>query len=96
MNEIAFAFDLKDRAVRKVICNIREDEDNDKIIISSYKGYKILDNEEEFKYLLSKKVEIMQALRRYYKDVERFNANGKYQLGFSSEEKVEVMKTIGV
>ena len=96
MSHLAYAFNISERMVRQVICDIREDDEVQKIIIGCDKGYKVLSKEEEFAYLLSKKCEILKSLKRYYKDIKRFNANDNYTLDFTEEEKLDIMKTIGV
>ena len=96
MSHLAYVFNISERSVRQVICDIREDDSIEKIIIGCDKGYKVLSKEEEFAYLLSKKCEILKSLKRYYKDIKRFNANDNYTLDFTEEEKLDIMKTIGV
>ena len=91
MAELSFLTDINERAVRQCITNIREYEDNDKIIIGCSKGYKILSNEEEFTFLLSRKKRILNALNRYYKDVRRFNRNNNYAIKNPNAETLEIV-----
>ena len=91
MNQLSALTNCGERAIRKYVNNIREFEGNEKIIIGWEKGYKILDKEEEFAYLISKKKTILNSLRRYYKDIRRFNNNKNYKLDIS-EEDLKVVK----
>lgn len=92
MNMLASLTNCGERAIRKYVNNIREYEGNEKIIIGCEKGYKILDKEEELVYLSSKKKTILNSLRRYYKDIRRFNNNKNYKLDIS-EEDLKIVKT---
>ena len=86
MKELATRTGLSTRQLRNCVTNIRECDEIDKIIIGCKEGYKLLSNEEEFKYLISQKTKILKMLKRYWKDIRRFNKNNNYELAFSDEE----------
>lgn len=94
MAELSYETNLNERSVRKIVTNIRENDSNDKIIIGCSKGYKILSEEEEIAYLKSKKISILNSLRRYYKDIKRFSSNNNYKLNLE-EENLDLMRSIG-
>ena len=93
MKELATQTGLSTREVRKCITRIRECSDIDKIIIGCKDGYKLLSDEEEFKYLKSQKTKILKMLGRYWKDINRFNKNNHYELAFN-EEELKVVNSI--
>ena len=88
MRELASTNDLTERNLRKVIVKLKDSNEIQKIIISDHKlGYKLLSSEEEHDYLDRKKVEILKKLKRYYKDVKRFNLNNQTKITFGKYER---------
>lgn len=86
MKDLATQTGLSTRQLRKCVTHIRECDNVDKIIIGCSSGYKLLSSGEEFKYLKSQKTKILKMLKRYWKDITRFNKDNQYELAFSSEE----------
>ena len=86
MKDLATRTGLSQREVRHCITHIRECDSIDKIIIGCNSGYKLLSDEEEFKYLKSQKSKIIKMLNRYWKDINRFNKNNHYELAFNEKE----------
>lgn len=93
MGEISEITGLSRRQVRKCITEIRECDDIDKIIIGNDKGYKLMSSEEEVKYLSTQKAKILKMLKRYWKDVARYNKNNQFAINVP-EEELKVLRTL--
>ena len=76
------------REIRRHIQKIRESSKIQKIILTDYqRGYKLMNDEDEFEMLTKTKIKILKALKRYWKDVERFNNNNQRKITFSDSER---------
>lgn len=85
---LAEMYDCGKRAIRKHVQRIRESSVIQKIIITDYgKGYKLMSDEDEFELLTKTKVKILKQLKRYWKDVERYNLNHQNKITFSKAER---------
>lgn len=88
MRELALINGVSERVLRKIIITLKDSDEIQKIIISDHKlGYKLLSNEKEHDYLDRKKIEILKKLKRYYKDVKRFNLNNQTKITFGKYER---------
>ena len=85
---LAEMYQCSKRIVRKHIQKIRESNVIQKIIITDYgKGYKLMSDEDEFELLTKTKIKILKQLKRYWKDVERYNLNHQNKITFSKTER---------
>ena len=76
------------REIRRHIQRIRESNTIQKIIISDYTyGYKLMSEQDEFKLLTKTKIKILKQLKRYWKDVDRYNKNHQNKITFSDSER---------
>lgn len=76
------------REIRRHIQRIRESNTIQKIIISDYTyGYKLMSEQDEFKLLTKTKIKILKQLKRYWKDVDRYNKNHQNKITFSDNER---------
>ncbi len=76
------------RAIRRAIQNIRESSKIQKIILTDYqKGYKLMSVDDEFSMLTKTKIKILKELKRYWKDVERYNKNNQNKITFTKYER---------
>lgn len=79
---------LNQRTIRKYINLIRKDEQIQKVILTDYqKGYKIMNDKEQFCYLINRKNSILKMLKSCYRDIKRFNNNNQYKITFSDYER---------
>ena len=76
------------RAIRKSIQMIRENDKIQKIILTDYhKGYKLMSVDDEFNLLTKTKIKILKAFKRYWKDVQRYNRNNQNKITFTKYER---------
>ena len=76
------------REIRRCVQEIRESSTIQKIIITDYgKGYKLMSDNDEFELLTKTKIKILKQLKRYWKDVERYNLNHQNKITFTSNER---------
>lgn len=76
------------RAIRRAIQNIRESSKIQKIILTDYKkGYKLMSVDDEFSMLTKTKIKILKELKRYWKDVDRYNKNNQNKITFTKYER---------
>lgn len=76
------------REIRKCVQRIRECDTIQKIIITDYgKGYKLMSDIDEFDVLTKTKIKILKQLKRYWKDVERYNLNHQNKIVFTDNER---------
>jgi len=76
------------REVRRSIQRIRESSLIQKIILTDYqKGYRLMNDEDEFEMLMKTKIKILKELKRYWKDVERYNLNNQTKITFTKYER---------
>lgn len=79
--------DVNLRTIRRYIQAIRQNDTIQKIIITDYsKGYQLMSSEDEKDYLINRKKAILKMLKRYYKDVKRFESNNQYRI-FENKER---------
>lgn len=75
------------RTIRRYVQQLRQDDTIQKIILTDYvKGYQLMSSEEEKEYLVNRKIAILKMLKRYYKDVKRFESNNQYRI-FENKER---------
>lgn len=87
-------YDISERKMRQEITNIRKDDNVEKILVShTTKGYKILSDEEEMKYIEAKKIYALKKLAQYWKDVKRFNRNHQVKINIDTNTQ-EVVESI--
>ena len=80
--------EISKRCVRYIISRIRKDETIQKIILSDYnKGYRLMQSDEEFDYLLRRKNSILKMLKQYWKDVEKYEKNNQTRITFGEYER---------
>lgn len=85
---LAEMINCKKRTIRAIIQKIREDDSIQKIILTDYsKGYKIMSDEDEFEMLSKTKVKILKELKRYWKDVRRYNNHHQNKITFTKYER---------
>ena len=88
VQHLADMLECSKREIRKNIQRIRESSTIQKIIITDYsKGYKLMSNDDEFELLTKTKIKILKQLKRYWKDVERYNKNNQNKITFSDSER---------
>lgn len=76
------------RTIRAIIQKIRESNKIQKIILTDYtKGYKLMSADDEFKMLEKTKIKILKELKRYWKDVNRYNNNNQQKITFTKQER---------
>lgn len=85
---LAELFNCDKRTIRYSIQRIRESDTIQKIILTDYgKGYKLMSDDDEFDMLTKTKIKILKQLKRYWKDVERYNLNHHNKIVFSKNER---------
>lgn len=85
---LANKFECSKREVRRYVQKIRENDTIQKIILTDYgKGYKLMSDEDAFDMLSKTKIKILKQLKRYWKDVERYNLNHHNKIVFSENER---------
>lgn len=81
-------YQIKKRALRTHIQNIRKCEIIQKVILTSYKyGYRIMSDEEQYEILLKRKISILKSLKQFHKDRKRLESNGQMKLTFDTQER---------
>lgn len=81
-------YQIKKRALRNHIQNIRKCEIIQKVILTSYKyGYRIMSDEEQYEILLKRKISILKSLKQFHKDRKRLESNGQMKLTFDTQER---------
>lgn len=85
---LAEKFKICNREVKRHIQNIREEEQIQKIILTSYqKGYKLMSEKDEFELLTKEKSKIIKQFKRYWLNVKRYNLNNQTKLTFDTKER---------
>ena len=85
---LANKFECSKREIRRYVQKIRESDTIQKIILTDYgKGYKLMSDDDEFDMLSKTKIKILKQLKRYWKDVERYNLNHHNKIVFSKNER---------
>lgn len=85
---------ITSRTLRRIIRDIRDDADNNFIILTDYvKGYKLMTKEDKVEELLKRKIAILKSLKLFYKDVKRLNSHNAYKLKLENDE-IEIIKTL--
>lgn len=90
LNNLLFlkGYEVSMRNTREHIQFIKKNDKIQKIIMSNSKlGYKLMSDEDELKYLESKKKEALGRLKRFWKDYKRFEENGQCKLTFGQYER---------
>lgn len=88
VEHLALMISCNKRKIRAIIQKIREDDSIQKIILTDYsKGYKLMSDEDEFEMLSKTKVKILKELKRYWKDVRRYNNNHQNKITFTKYER---------
>ena len=94
--DIADEFNINKRTARKCVQHIREEETIQKIVLSDYtKGYKLMSQEDEIEMLTKTKARILKELKRYWKDVKRYNLNNQIKLVFDTHERSVIESLLG-
>ena len=85
---LANKFECSKREIRRYVQKIRENDTIQKIILTDYgKGYKLMSDEDEFDMLSKTKIKILKQLKRYWKDVDRYNKNHQNKITFTKYER---------
>lgn len=88
VGHLAELFNCGKRTIRKSIQRIRENDMIQKIILTDYgKGYKLMSDNDEFDMLTKTKIKILKQLKRYWKDVDRYNKNHQNKITFTKHER---------
>ena len=81
-------YEIGMRNTRKHLLFIRKNEKIQKIILShTKKGYKLLSDEEERTYIVSKLIEAVDRLKRAKKDLKKLELNGQCKITFGKYER---------
>ena len=81
-------YEIGMRNTRKHLLFIRKNEKIKKIILShTKKGYKLLSDEEERTYIVSKLIEAVDRLKRAKKDLKKLELNGQCKITFGKYER---------
>lgn len=85
---IANGYETTMRNTRTHLQFIRKNDKIQKIILShTKKGYKLLSDEEEERYIVSKLVEAVERLQRAKKDLKKLRQNGQCRITFGKYER---------